>query len=128
MDKSHVSMEQKMCLVCGHPFDTNAILLDMKLRQSMDRHTVTGFGLCPEHQARYDEGYVALVACDASKTPVRGGTVAPQEVHRTGEIAHINHRMWEQLFNTKLPMEGGRHTPVAFVEQEVIQMLKKHMV
>ena len=49
-DKSHVSLEQHVCLVCGTAFDTGAILLDKRLRASMERHTATGWGLCPEHQ------------------------------------------------------------------------------
>jgi len=34
-DKSHVSMEQHVCLVCGVTFDPDAILLDKRLRASM---------------------------------------------------------------------------------------------
>ena len=34
-DKSHVSLEQHVCLVCGTAFDTGAILLDKRLRASM---------------------------------------------------------------------------------------------
>lgn len=41
-DKSHVSLEQHVCLVCGTAFDTGAILLDKRLRASMERHTATG--------------------------------------------------------------------------------------
>ena len=63
-DKSHVSLEQHVCLVCGTRFDTGAILLDRRLRASMERHTATGWGLCPEHQKLSDEGFVALVECD----------------------------------------------------------------
>ncbi|SFE17291.1 hypothetical protein SAMN03159379_07464, partial [Variovorax sp. NFACC26] len=44
-EKSHVSMEQHLCLVCGLGFDTGGILFDRRLRQSMQRHTVTGWGL-----------------------------------------------------------------------------------
>lgn len=41
-EKSHVSLEQHACLVCGTTFDTGAILLDKRLRASMERHTATG--------------------------------------------------------------------------------------
>ena len=34
-DKSHVSLEQHVCLVCGKAFDTGTILLDKRLRQSL---------------------------------------------------------------------------------------------
>src|SRR3546814_5168048 len=47
-DKSHVSLEQHVCLVCGVAFDTGAILLDKRLRASLERHTATGWGLRSE--------------------------------------------------------------------------------
>lgn len=46
-DKSHVSIEQHVCLVCGQAFDTGAVLLDRRLRASMAHHTTTGWDLCP---------------------------------------------------------------------------------
>ncbi len=46
-DKSHVSLEQHVCLVCGTAFDTGAVLLDKRLRASMERHTATGWGFAP---------------------------------------------------------------------------------
>src|SRR3546814_18826039 len=67
-DKSHVSLEQHACLVCGARFDTGAILLDKRLRASMERPTATGWGLCPEHQKLSDDGFVALVECDPQRS------------------------------------------------------------
>ena len=58
-DKSHVSLEQRVCMVCGTTFDTGCILLDKRLRASMEQHTTTGWGQCTEHQRLFDEGYVA---------------------------------------------------------------------
>ena len=49
-DKSHVSLERHVCLVCGVAYDTGSILLDKRLRQSLERYTTTGWGLCAEHQ------------------------------------------------------------------------------
>jgi len=46
-DKSHVSLEQQLCLVCGTAFDTGNILLDRRLRASMKHHTTTGLGTVP---------------------------------------------------------------------------------
>ena len=45
--KSHVGMEQNVCPVCGKAFDTGTILLDRRLRNSLERKTVTGWSLCP---------------------------------------------------------------------------------
>lgn len=36
-DKSHVSMEQHVCLVGGAAFDTGAIRLEKRLHASMER-------------------------------------------------------------------------------------------
>jgi hypothetical protein len=84
-EKSYVSMEQKKCLVCAKDFDSGAILLDRRMRQSLDRTTLTGWGLCPEHQKLYDDGYIALVGCDDAKSPkLPSGNVDPSQAWRTG--------------------------------------------
>ncbi len=126
--KSHVSLEQRICLVCGQPYSTNAILLDMKLQDSLERETITGFGLCDEHAARYEEGYIALVGCDPDKT-LRNtrGNVDPENAYRTGELVHIRFTVWPNIFNSPLPTKDGRPLPVVFVDQAVIGMLKERM-
>src|SRR5450830_1148211 len=72
-DKSHVSLEQHVCLVCGTRFDTGTILLDRRLRASMEHHTATGWGLCAEHQKLSDDGFVALVECDPQRSDASAG-------------------------------------------------------
>ena len=37
-DKSHVSLEQQLCLMCGTAFDTGNILLDRRLRALEDEN------------------------------------------------------------------------------------------
>ncbi|MDN4290562.1 hypothetical protein OA805_00670 [Citrobacter freundii] len=82
-DKSHISLEQHVCLVCGTAFDTGAILLDKRLRASMERHTATGWGLCPEHQKLSDDGFVALVECDPQRSGSQaGGRMKPEQAPR----------------------------------------------
>src|SRR2546427_5891346 len=88
-DKSHVSMEQHVCLVCGVAFDTGAILLDKRLRASMERHTTTGWGLCAEHQKLADDDFVALVECDPQRSGSPNGSVKPEQAYRTGRLAHL---------------------------------------
>jgi len=73
--KSHVGMEQKVCPVCGTAFDTGTILLDKRLRNSLERKTVTGWDLCPEHAKLWKKGYIALVECDPEKSTFTGGTI-----------------------------------------------------
>lgn len=106
-DKSHVSMEQHVCIVCWNQYDTGAILLHKRLRQSLERHTITGEGLCPEHQKLHEEGFLALVECDESKSSVRSGAngdiIKPGEEYRTGTITHIRRTAARQIFNVDIP-------------------------
>lgn len=67
-EQSYVSIEQHVCIVYCTAFDTGAILLDRRLRASMGRHTATGWGLCPEHQKLFDDGFVALIECDPQRS------------------------------------------------------------
>ncbi len=119
-DKSHVSMEQHACLVCGTVFDTGSLLLDRRLRASMERHTVTGWGLCAEHQKLADDGFVALVECDPQRSGSPGGRLKPEQAYRTGRLAHIKRHVFAQLFN--VPVEATQ--PCVFVEPGVIERLE----
>lgn len=69
-EKSHVSMTQKFCPMCGKMFDGGELLLETrvvngKLLKSLDRYTCTGVDLCPEHAAMVESGeYVAFFVCE----------------------------------------------------------------
>ncbi|ODU42428.1 MAG: ATPase [Thiobacillus sp. SCN 63-374] len=121
-DKSHVSLEQHVCLVCGTRFDTGAVLLDRRLRASMERHTATGWGLCPEHQKLSDDGFVALVECDPqhSGSPAGGGRVKPEQAYRTGRLAHLKREAFAQVFDVPIAADQ----PCVFVEPGVIEQLQ----
>ena len=121
-DKSHISLEQHVCLVCGTAFDTGAILLDKRLRAIMERHTATGWGLCPEHQRLSDDGFVALVECDPQRSgsPAGGGRVKPEQAYRTGRLAHLKREAFSQVFN--VPIADDQ--PCVFVEPGVIEQLQ----
>lgn len=122
-EKSHVSLEQHVCVVCGHPFETGAILLDRRLRSSMSRHTITGWDLCPEHRTLHEQGFVALVECDPARSgnPGAGARVSPHSVYRTGRLAHLKRGVFETLFNVAL----DPHTPCVFVDPEVMARLQQ---
>ena len=121
-DKSHVSLEQHVCLVCGTAFDTGAILLDKRLRASMERRTATGWGLCPEHQKLSDDGFVALVECDPQRSRAAAGAarMKPDQAHRTGRLAHLKREVFADVFN--VPIEDKQ--PCVFVEPGVIEQLQ----
>ena len=120
--KSHVSMEQKVCQVCGVVYDSGSILLDTRIRngklvESMDRNTITGYGLCEEHQKLHDEGYVALVEC--SNTNV-GKTITQENANRTGNVAHLKRSVMAQVFDADIP----ENLPFIFIEIGVLDKLK----
>ena len=120
-EKSHVSMEQHMCVVCGKEYDTGAILLHKRLRKTLDRHTTTGYGLCPEHQKLFDDGYIALVEATPDATPSDGVNRVPLETPRTGRIAHIRRKAFDQLFSSEIPEEQTH----VFVEHGLIDILAR---
>ncbi|WP_150428681.1 ATPase [Dechloromonas sp. CZR5] len=125
-DKSHVSMEQHVCLVCGLAFDTGAILLDKRLRASMERHTTTGWGLCAEHQKLADDGFVALVECDPQRsgTPAGAARMKPEQAYRTGRLAHVRRTVFAQVFNVSIEDKQA----CVFVEPGVIDQLQSMVV
>lgn len=120
--KSHVSIEKHQCIVCGKLFDTGAILLDRRIKASMEICTITDYGLCPEDQTKFNEGFVALIECDEQKSQVSDSTqsVKPEDVYRTGVVAHLKRNVLAHLFNVAI----SDSTPVIFVSQGVIEQLQ----
>lgn len=121
-EKSYVSMEQHLCVVCAISFDTGSILLDRRLRSSMTRHTTTGWGLCPEHQRLHSEGFVALVECDPQRSgaPSGDGQMKPEQAYRTRRLAHLKRDAFARVFNVAITADQ----PVVFVEPGVIERLQ----
>lgn len=124
-DKSYVTMEQHKCMVCGKDFDTGALLLDQRLREVFDRNTVTGWGLCGEHLKLYDDGYIALIGVDESKSGPHGDTIKPEDAYRTGRIAHVRREVWPRIFDVPLPEKEGKPLPCVFVQDAVIDLLQQ---
>ena len=120
-EKSHVSMEQRVCLVCGVSFDTGNLLLDRRLRASMEHHTTTGWGLCPEHQKLSDDGFVALVECDPQRSaPAGAGRIKPEQAYRTGRLVHLKRDVFAKVFNAPITDDQA----CVFVEPGVIEQLE----
>lgn len=122
MSKSHVSIEQKLCTVCGASFDTGTLLFDKRMLDTLEMHTTTGYGLCPEHQKLFDDGYLACVAVDESKSKRQpNGNMRPADAWRTGEVAHLRREAVARIFTVHIPED----LPVIFCEPAVIGMLKQ---
>jgi len=87
--------------------------MDKRLRQSMERHTITGYGLCEEHQKLKDDNYIALIVMDDKK--------------RTGEFAHMRKELAIQFFNNpsdynvNFTFEKG----IGFIDIELFNQLKE---
>jgi hypothetical protein len=93
--KSHVTIEQHQCPVCGAVFDTGAILLDRRLAERFNQYTVTGQSLCPEHLADIEGGYILGIVCANERLD-----------GRTGQIVKIKASAWPKLFNVPPPPKG----------------------
>ena len=122
MVKSHVSMEQHVCPVCGAVHDTGAILLDKRLRESLERHTLTGRSLCPQCTERAESGMIALVGVDPERSapPTENGNMDPNHAYRTGRIAWLRREIWSQLLDAPLP-----DVSMVFVEDGVLDVLER---
>lgn len=108
MEKSYVSMEQHQCVVCGAVYETGALLLDKRLRPTLERYTVTATSLCAEHARMKEDGFVALV--EANKATSR----------RTGIVAFVKASQWHNVFDVDYPREM-----FAYVDKDVMDILKQ---
>ena len=93
-DKSYVSIEKKQCPICGTLHNVG-ILLDKRLRNSMEQSTVTGYDLCPEHKELHEKGFIALVVPAVS--PTEGVTHLKVETARSGKYLHIKREVLKNI-------------------------------
>ncbi|HEY0938455.1 MAG TPA: ATPase [Steroidobacter sp.] len=126
-DKPDVSVEQGVCIVCGHPYDTGTILLHVPiLRKSMERQAITAWGLCPQHLMLYRQGYVALVECDTeSGNPDTGAAVRPENVHSTEPVAYLKRERASAIFHKPVaPNQPCMCVAPGFVQK--LQQITQH--
>jgi hypothetical protein len=116
-------VEHKWCVVCGKEYDAGGlVVLTAKQLKELpagrkNSHTIlTGSGLCPEHQGRFDEGYVAVVAIDITKSD---NPPTPSGARRTGGVALVRREALKRIFDVDIPDD----TPLIFSEEEVIGKL-----
>jgi len=119
-NKSYVTMEQKICPVCGKQFDTGAILLDQRLRDRFDHDTVTGLYICPEDQSKIDKGYIPLVVVDEQKSGGPKHLLKPSDAYRTGEILYMKKEAAAEVFNIQI-------SKFAYIDEETARKIKDMM-
>ncbi len=125
MEKSFVTMEQKVCGVCGHTYDSGALLLDQRMRKQFDMKTTTGMGLCDDCKKKKNAGYIALVVCDPTKSTIdnEGGqaTAKFENAYRTGELIHMKKEVAQRMF-TGIDVDAH---PFIFIDIEAAQKIKR---
>lgn len=124
MSKSYVTMEQKLCPICGTKHDTDALLLDTRMRDKFEMKTVSGYGLCKECQSKRDNEYIALVVCDETKSNIAGDTLKMENAYRTGEIFHIKKEAAKQIFNK---VKDIAKRDMVFIDSKLAKQLKERM-
>ena len=117
-DKSYVTLEQHLCEVCAHPYDTGSLLLDSRLRKRFKHHTITAQkGLCATCGARAAEGYIAMVVVSNDHY---NSTLKQSDANRTGEIIHVKRDAWTRLFNVPAP---DSKLPLVFIDTEAAEKI-----
>jgi len=112
-DKSYVTMEAKVCMICGLEYSTNAILMDQRLRPRFDRTTVTGWGMCDEHRAAINKDYVGLIEVDEAKSKEQpNGQIMLHDAYRTGRVVLVKR---EALQRALVGMTLGDDTKFMFI-------------
>lgn len=126
MTKSHVTMEQRRCRICGKDFDTGSILLHKQLRPVFEHTTVTGMGICPEDDKMIQDGYLALIEIDPEKSHAQHNKpVQEQNAYRTGGMAWLARSALRGLLGAHPYDDLGNPLPFVFVEKGVLDKLRE---
>lgn len=113
-EKSHVGLGYHVCPVCGKEHD-EVVLLDKRLKASLEMRNFMGYELCPEDKEKSKE-YVALI--EVSNMPEHD-TMQIQEANRTGRVIHVRRTVLPHLVNVEVPADQT----MMFVQQGVIDKL-----
>jgi len=117
MEKSYVSLEQKLCIICGKKHDVG-VLLNKHLRNSLEMHTLTGYGNCPDCQTKVDENYVAAVEI-SNDGEGEGNKIKTEDAIRTGNMVWIKKSLLDQMLNVSIT------TPMIFITPDFTKMLEQ---
>lgn len=120
MEKSYVSIAQKVCIVTGNLYDTKEILIDKRMKNSMEHKTTVGMGISPEVEEFFAKGYVALIEIDHAKSG-RGNDkkLSPKDAYRTGNIAYLKRNVLKELFT--VPLEDSQN--IVYIDEKTFQHL-----
>ena len=118
------ALVHEICPICCAKTNTQ-IVLNQKLTekaaaQVKDMHgKAIGFSEpCNECQSHIDNGFVALIAIDPSKSIITEGITSLNDIYRTGKLAWLKRNVAKEGFNWDNP------EPFIFVEDEVIDIFQ----
>jgi len=112
MSKSYVTMIRRTCVVCDKEYDTNELALDKRLRDTFERYTNMGLGVCPDHMK---DGYVVLIGIEPDKSN-------NDSVWRTGETVYIKREAFTKIF-TQSSLD--KHEEFKFIDTKAIRKLEE---
>lgn len=122
-NKSHVGMESKLCPVCRQTHVVG-VLLDKRLRNVLERDTVTGMQLCPSHQQQADDGNVWIIEIDPDQSTMQKNADGADIIADHGEIyfgsgrMRLTDTMFARLFDIAIP-----NRRVVFINEEALTMM-----
>lgn len=120
MEKSYVSIAQKVCIVTGNLYDTKEILIDKRMQNSMEHKTTVGMGISPEVEELFAKGYVALIEIDPAKSGIGNDKkLSPKDAYRTGNIAYLKRNVLKELFT--VPLEDSQN--IVYIDEKIFQHL-----
>jgi hypothetical protein len=119
MEKSYVTIEQKVCPICGKTYDSGDILLDTRLKETFEHYTVTGMQICSDCK-ELAKDRIALIVATAPNEYV---TVKPEDANRTGEILWMRRDAAKEIFINLPEKELDRE--MMFINPDAAEKLKQ---
>lgn len=119
MSKSYVSLETKVCPVCGITFETDSLLLDTTLNEYMERSTTTGYKLCKKHQEEFEAGYIHLVVAESEDR--KSDFIKIEDALYTGEIISVKRDILARIVDRNL----DERIPFVYIEPEAAAIIKE---
>lgn len=125
-EKSFVTLASRQCAICGEVYETGELLIDKHFKEVFDKHTVVGWGMCPECHKYVDDGFVAFVELKDNPKLREDCKISGNDnrIEPTGRTAWIKKTILPHL----LGKEEAENVPeMAFVSEEIMDKLESMM-
>lgn len=122
-EKYGVNPTLPVCFWCGEENGTVALLGRLKGDVEAPRHPCLNYDPCPACEEQWKQGITLI---EASETPTRDGQPSMQatpKAYPTGRLFVITEEAVERIFQPEEYVKGVLRARMAFVDQDVFQML-----